>query len=302
MRNEADMSDDFYGLPVQRLDNGHVRVDVLAGAGPRIVRLIAAGSSENLLAEMPEKSWETPNGTFYIRGGHRLWHAPESFPRTYQPDNDGVTVELTPAGAQISRPAEPATGIAKRLTIALTPGRAALSVRHELRNDGAWPVELAPWAITQLRSGGTVIMPLGGPAAASALLPDRRIVLWPYTELGDPRIQLHNDYLLVEVRPGLPPAKIGIFGRAGWGAYQLGSTLLVKRYTPQPGRPHPDDGCNLECYFDQANVELETLAPLELLQPGATSVHVEEWQLYTGVPTPPDIAGVRRLAAELGLA
>lgn len=293
------MQTDFYGLPAHTLTNGFLSIDVLTTAGPRVVRLALAGG-ENLLAEMPAKSWETPYGTFFIRGGHRLWHAPEQFPRTYQPDNDGLIFEPLPDGARLSRPPEPATGIAKAIRLMLHPDRAAVTVEHTLTNAGAWPIELAPWAITQLRSGGLAILPIGAAAPpASTLLPDRPIIAWPYTRLDDPRLRICDDYLLVHAQAGLPPAKVGTFGRRGWAGYLLGETLLVKRFTPQPGRPHPDMGCNLECYYDEYNVELETIAPLTTLEPGETASHTEVWELYGGLTVEPTIAGVRGLADRL---
>lgn len=296
------MQTDFYGLPAHTLTNGHLTIDVLTSAGPRVVRLALADQGENLLAEMPTKSWETPYGTFFIRGGHRLWHAPEQFPRTYQPDNDGLSFELTPNGARLSRPPEPATGIAKTLRLTLHPDRAAVTVEHGLTNAGSWPITLAPWAITQLRSGGLAILPLGAAEPpANTLLPDRPIVAWPYTRLTDPRLQIFDDYLLVHARADLPPAKIGTFGRRGWAGYLLGGTLLVKRFTPQPDLPHPDMGCNLECYYDQHNLELETLAPLTSLEPGETASHTEIWELHGGLDVAPTIEGVRELASLLSL-
>jgi hypothetical protein len=285
----------FYGLPTQRITNGLIELDVLIGAGPRIVRLQRPGEP-NLLAALPDRTWETPAGTFRLLGGHRLWHAPEAFPRTYQPDNEGLELTALPNGLRLFRPAEPATGIAKTLTITLAAGAPRATLVHELHNHGAWPIELAPWAITVLRPGGLAILPIGGPTEAGRLLPDRRIVLWPYTRIGDPRIQLHDDYILVHAGAG-KPAKIGAFGRLGWAAYLLEGTLFVKRWTPQLGKPHPDDGCNLEAYFDHANLELETLAPLERLEPGATATHVEEWELIGGITTPPTIEGVREMAS-----
>lgn len=290
---------DFHGLPAQRITNGQIELDVLVGAGPRIVRLQPVGGA-NILVEMPEKHWETPAGVFWIRGGHRLWHAPEAFPRTYQPDNEGLEITALPDGLQLFRPAEPTTGIAKTVTITLAADAPRATIVHELHNRSAWAVELAPWAITMLRPGGTAILPLGGPSEPGQLLPDRRIVLWPYTRLGDPRIQLHDDYILVHAAHGAP-AKIGAFGRLGWAGYLLDGTLLLKRWTPQPGKPHPDDGCNLEAYFDHANLELETLAPLAQVEPGATATHIEEWELIGGITEPPTLEGVRALVARLGL-
>jgi hypothetical protein len=285
------MSTDFYGIPTQRIGNGRIELDVLVGAGPRIVRLQIPGGA-NMLAEVPHKSWTTPAGTFWIRGGHRLWHAPEAFPRTYQPDNDGQELTLLPDGVRLVRPAEPTSGIAKTLTITLHADRAAATLTHELHNQGPWPIEVAPWAITQLRLGGLAILPISGPTTAGQLLPDRRLVFWPYTKLNDPRIGLHDDYLLVHATPGAP-AKVGTFGQLGWAGYLLDGTLLIKRWTPQPGLPHPDDGCNLESYFDEDNLELETLAPLTRLEPGATASHVEEWELIDASSITPTIDGVR---------
>ncbi|MER3405907.1 MAG: hypothetical protein C4289_12725, partial [Chloroflexota bacterium] len=60
---------DFYGLPVQVLENQHLRLEFLAEAGPRIVRLFIAGSDDNLLAELPDLKVSTPFGDYYFRGG-----------------------------------------------------------------------------------------------------------------------------------------------------------------------------------------------------------------------------------------
>lgn len=291
---------DFYGLPTRTLSNGLIALEVLEGAGPRVVGLRAQGG-ENLFAELPAKGWDTPQGRYNLRGGHRLWHAPEAFPRSYQPDNEGLTITEIPGGLGLDQPPEPLTGIAKGMAITLAPERASATVRHTLRNSGAWPVELAPWAITQLRAGGLAILPLGAPVRAQGPLPDRAVVLWPYTRWGDPRFQLSDDYLLAAAHVGLPPAKLGSFCRLGWCAYLLHDTLLVKRFAPRPGRSHPDSGCNVEVFADQRSLELETLGPLARLEPGETLEHAEQWELYTGVQVAPRVEGVRELVAALGL-
>ena len=94
------MSDDFHGFPTRSLQNDFLRIDYLAEAGPRLVRLFGAGSEANLLAEAPDLSWETPYGDYFIYGGHRLWHAPEAFPRTYLPDSEGLTVDEFEGGSR----------------------------------------------------------------------------------------------------------------------------------------------------------------------------------------------------------
>ena len=113
------ISGDFYGLPTRSLENRWIRLEYLAEAGPRLVRLFVAGSDKNLLAETPESFWETAHGRFNIRGGHRLWHAPETMARTYMPDNDGLTVTEVPGGVRLTGPQEPETGIRKSITVTL---------------------------------------------------------------------------------------------------------------------------------------------------------------------------------------
>jgi hypothetical protein len=293
------MTSDFHGLPTRVLANGRIRLEVLEEAGPRVVRLMLAGG-ENLFVEMPGRAWRTPQGIYQIRGGHRLWHGPEAYPRSYQPDNEGVEIAEVAGGLRLTQPVEAHTGIRKTMTVTLGEGATA-TVRHELRNEGMWAVELAPWAISQLRPGGLGIVPLGARERQGGPLPDRNVVLWPYTRWGDPRITLADDYLLAEARVGMPPAKVGTFGRLGWCGYLLRDTLLVKRFAPRPGEPHPDSGCNVELYFDQYNLELETLGPLVRLGPGESTDHVERWELYGDVGMVRGAEGVRALAARLGL-
>ena len=149
----------FYGLPIETVGNDHLRLEVLAEAGPRIVGLYLAGSGDNVLAEVPEGFADTVNGRYHFRGGHRLWHAPEQFNRTYVPDDAGLTLERTVNGAILTQPTEAATGIRKQIEIAFAPNRAAVTLTHRLTNEGVWQVELAPWAITQMRLGGTAVFP-----------------------------------------------------------------------------------------------------------------------------------------------
>ena len=278
------MSTDFYGLPTRVLDNGHVRLEYLAEAGPRIVRLFAAGSEENLLAELPTLKMNTPQGPYYIRGGHRLWHSPEAFPRSYLPDNAGQIVEELPDGVLLTQPVEPATGIRKSIEVRLAAGRASVTLTHELKNEGIWPVELAPWAITQMRLGGVAILPQQvGALDAAGLLANRQLVLWPYTRWADPRLEPGDDLILIRAQSLMPPCKIGYLNRHGWSGYLIGSTLFVKRFLPDVDLPHPDFGCNAEVYCCDLFIEVESLGALAKLAPGASVRHVETWELHTGI-------------------
>ena len=156
------MSKIYSGLPYRSLFNPHLQLDFLTTAGPRLVGLYFSGRPQNLLVELPDLVEKTPFGDFRFLGGHRLWHAPEALPRTYIPDNEGAMVGEVPNGIRIEMLAEAWTHIAKSIGITLNPDRPQITVRHELRNEGVWPLEFSAWGITILRLGGVAIFPQPG--------------------------------------------------------------------------------------------------------------------------------------------
>jgi hypothetical protein len=275
--------DDFYGLPTDSLANDFLRVDYLTTAGPRLVRLFLAGSDKNLLIELPEAGWETAYGRFNMRGGHRLWAAPEAPGRSDYPDNEGVTVTATTGSVRLDGPVEAATGLRKGLTVTLAPDAAALTVEHRLENHGLWPVETAPWAITQLPHGGEAYLPLPqAPLDAAGLLPNRSLALWPYASWRDPRLLLEDRLIRVRGLPLPRLFKIGTLTRSGRIAYLRDGLLLLREFDPCPDAPHPDFSCNAEVYANEQFLELEALGPLRSLPPGRTATHVEQWRLLQG--------------------
>ena len=297
------MSEDFYGLRTRTIGTKYLRLEYLAEAGPRIVRLILEGSNENMLAELPNNVVQTPFGVFHFYGGHRLWHAPEAMPRTYFPDSNGVIVEDLTDGVRLVQPtAEPHTGIRKSIEIHLHSDRAALTLVHRLQNEGTQSVEFAPWAITQMKQGGVAILPQTvGPVDTIGLLPNRQLVLWPYTSWHDPRLGLKDDLVLIDAQPKLPPCKIGYLNRRGWIGYLRKGMLFVKRFDAQLDRAHPDYGCNAETYCNDQFIELETLGPLAKLQPGDSTTSKETWEFYTGLGESQTIEAVRSHLDRLNL-
>jgi hypothetical protein len=270
---------DFHGEETLILENEHLRVEVLAAAGPQIVRLQLAGSSENVLGEVPDVGWDTPWGRYNLRGGHRLWFAPENPPLTSAPDEGGLEVEERPSGIRLAR-LEPQSMLRKTIELELASNRAAITFRHCLRNESEAAVEHACWAITLLPLGGTAILPQQrGPITDNELLPNRALTFWPYSSVGDARLELGDDLVLVH---GLsaPQFKIGYLNRAGWIAYLRNGILLKKSFDPQPECKHADMDSNAEVYCDERSIEIETLGPLSLLEPGAEIWHEERWQLH----------------------
>jgi hypothetical protein len=286
------MIDDFHGLKTLTLRSPYLRLDYLAEAGPRIVRLILVGSDENLLAETPDISWPTPDGDYSLRGGHRLWHAPEAPIRSDIPDNHGLSITRHGAAVRLTQPIEAATGLRKSIKIELAADAPCVTVRHLIENDGDSAIELAPWAITMLPLGGLAIMPQHR-TNGHAVLPDRHIVAWPYTHWHDARLRIDDDYVAVNAQPDEQPCKIGCLN-PGWIGYLRTGVFFVKRFDPQLDRLHPDRNCNVEVYSNHRFIEIETLAPLVALAPGQATEHIETWHIIAAqaASTPAELMAV----------
>jgi len=262
------------------LSVGDLELDYLDTAGPRIVGLRYKGSA-NLFASVPEIAISTPYGDYHYLGGHRLWYAPESMPRSYLPDNDGLTNSKLPNGILLQGKQEIHTGIRKSIEIHIDPDIPQVTLRHKLVNEGLWDVELAPWAITMFRLGGVAILPIQPDVVEkNALLPNRHIILWPYTKINDPRLRFNDDFIFVSAESDLPLLKIGTFNPRGWIAYWNDGILFRKTFSIQVDGIFPDHGCNAEIYCDEHFLELESLAPFRKLAAGSSVSYTENWELF----------------------
>jgi len=271
------------------LKNDFLQIEYMTDA-LRITGLTPTGKP-NLLVDLGDFSVPTSYGDYYFRGGHRLWHAPEAMPRTYIPDTGDLKITDQPDGVILEAQTESGTGIRKRIEIRLAPDRPVVTLTHTLINDGLWPVELSPWAITLFRLGGTLIMPMPvGNADEAGLLSNRQISLWPYARINDPRLKLCDDFILFKADALLPPFKLGYFNPHGWLAYWLDGVLFRKTFGAQAGLSYPDNNSNAEMYCNNQFVELESLAPLARLKPGDSAKHVETWDIFHELdPLPKDI-------------
>ena len=109
----------FLGQECVTLENSALQLLVTRSVGPRILALRFKGG-ENLFAELPDAVDALPDGRLYhLYGGHRLWHAPEDLPRSYQPDDAPVEIAETADGLVVTQAPEAATGMQKSLRITL---------------------------------------------------------------------------------------------------------------------------------------------------------------------------------------
>lgn len=262
-------------LPFESIENDFLRVDYLTTVGPRIIGLYAKQSSLELLVQTPDIHWPTPHGEYYLYGGHRVWKAHEdSF---YNCPEDHVTV-IAEEDRVTLRSGVDASGLQKEISFCLDENRVRLT--HQITWHGEEAIELAPWTITQLPLGGVAILPQSDLTAGS--MPTRSLALWPYASAADPRLELHDDLILVYGSADQKYFKAGSYNPFGWAAYLLDKVLFVKRFPVYDFRTLPDMGSNVEAFVWDAYLELETLGKLTLLNPSESVIFDETWEVIPG--------------------
>ncbi len=297
---------DYGGWPHNlRLSNDTVELVVTLDVGPRIIRFAPHGGP-NVLAEISSELGGTAEGVWKMRGGHRLWTAPEDPVRTYDPDNAPVQHQVESGHVCVSTRTEPhsSTPLQRTMKIELQPSGSGVVVTHHLKNLGDKPIELALWALTAMAPGGRAFLPLPDglprdpgsgvskaepqPKTAADFAPNLTLSLWPYFRWGDPRLAFGRKYLQIQQDRTMPATKIGFRNRAGWAAYGNHDLLFVKHMPHEERATYPDGGVNFECYTDGGILELESLSPLLTLRPGAEASHTERWFLHRLTGALPD--------------
>jgi hypothetical protein len=262
-----------------RLSNDHVELIATTDVGPRILFFGRRGGA-NQLAVIPETAGLTGGDQWRLYGGHRLWNAPEHFPDSYYPDNGTVQLVEEKDFIRLIQPVETTTHIRKEIEIRLSSSEPAVDILHRLVNCADIPQKLAPWAITAFAAGGVGILPFSMDKDNPAPKPGLVFSAWDYTDLADPRLHWHSRCLLVRQDAGISRwLKVGLNSSLGTMAYLRGRDLFIKKYPVASGANYPDNGSTSECWTNDVYLELESLAPVQLVQPGGTAQHSENWSL-----------------------
>jgi hypothetical protein len=286
----------FAGQECIQLSNGTLTLHALKNAGPRITGLQVNGDT-NLFAVLNDS---VKAGDYILRGGQRVWHGPEDLVRSYQADTDLVKVDWSNGSLSLIQDVEGLTGIQKTMTIREGARTNELVVDHILTNQNLWPVKFTVWPICQARSGGFAILPLS--RENTGLLPNRRVVFWPYANLRSENLYLGNEYIFVKAAFSAGErTKIGWFNDRGWMGYYLDRTLLIKKAKFIPGGDYIDLGCSMECYCDVNCIELETTSPLTEVPPYGSARHTETWSVFPDVDLQMDEESVRSVVKTLGI-
>jgi hypothetical protein len=267
-----------------RITNGDVELVVTSDIGPRIIRFGFVGG-QNVFKEFPDQIGKSGEAEFQLRGGHRVWKAPEDPVASWAPDNVPVQIELAADGLTAREPIEPLTKLQKEIEIHLAPSGTDVTVIHRIANHSLFPLEYSVWAMSMMAQGGIAITgfpPRGThPIDLAATNP---LVMWAYSDLSDPRWKFTKKYLMLRQNPNAAdPQKLGLFNPKTWVAYVLNGEAFVKQAQSDPAKTYPDFGCSFETFTSNEFLEMETLSPLAKVQPNQSAAHVEHWSLHRGI-------------------
>ena len=288
----------YSGWKSVRLSTPELEAIVTLDVGPRVIHLAVPGG-KNLFAEFPDHRGRKQGNEWLSFGGHRLWHAPEVFPRTYEPDFDPVPHQIDDDTLKLRPKTEKGTGLRKEMDIRLEGNRARLV--HRLVNESVWDVEVAAWCLSVMAPGGTLYVPQEPYFPhPDVLTPARQLVLWPFTNMADPRFTWGEKLIQMRERGGVTKQKFGLNNSLGWAAYHVDGTLFLKTFPRFAKATYPDLGCNCEFFTMPGFLEVETLGPLVRLAPGEFLTHEENWKVVPEFSLPiPEAQAKRAIEAAL---
>ena len=262
-----------------RVANQTVELIVTADVGPRVIYFGFTGGGRNLFKNFESQMGRSGEAEWMIRGGSRIWIGPENRIASYAPDNKPVEIKVQDGGLIATAPVEEPVRMQKQMAIHLDGAR--VEIVNRVKNSGLLPVEFAVWVLTVMAPGGVAVT--GFPPRGTHpedLAPSNPLIMWPFTDLSDPRWKFLRKYLVLRQDPAnTSPQKLGHFNPDTWGAYFLDGDLFVKRAKADPARRYPDFGASFETFTNAEILELETLGPLCLVAPGEWVEQTEQWEL-----------------------
>jgi hypothetical protein len=276
------------------LANNEVELLITLDVGPRIISYRHQGGL-NVFKTFDDQLGTSGEADWQIRGGHRLWMAPETT-LSYFPDNQPVSFTLMDENHVCLRtPAEAESGIEKEIEIILDKKTSSVTLNHSISATKDMSSGIAPWGLTVLKAGGKAIIPMpprnlhpndlpaternAGRDLDLNLLPNRKMSLWAYTNLTDPRFNWCADRLEISQDANMPSTKLGFLHQLQSAHYEVDGYRFSKTIDYRQDATYPDGNCNLEIFTDGEMLELESLGPLVTLNKGDRIVHTENWSL-----------------------
>lgn len=252
--------------------------------GPRVLGFGPIGGP-NLLNVYQKDFGIKDDGRYHSYGGHRLWVAPEEAGKTMIADSTAPEFEEVDRGVRLASAVDK-FHTQREITASVSEDGNALVLEHRVYNRGAYPVELALWAITVMVTDGVCVWPFEDYIPhAQKVLPSQPLVRWGYTDLSDPRWDLGQEYGAIQQGDG-DSQKLGVLVPQGIATYSACGHTFIKRFPYDSSRTYPDFGVNFEVYTRADMLEVESLGPNERILPGQFASHTEHWFLLENEVAP----------------
>ena len=259
------------------VDNGIIEIGVPLSFGIRIAHLSFV-SEDNVFFVQPKEMKEfVYESGFRLRGGHRLWLAPES-DADYYGDNYPIEYEFIGNKLRLSQKNDPLLNVVKSMEIVLEGNE--VHITHRILNTGE-KKNVALWALTVMNGGGVTTVPL--PQREGGYDPLLHISAWDYTDLGDERLRFGKNEIKLFQRAGERNLKIGVGHPAGAISYENGGVVFKKHIPLMPDGEYPDGGVSFETFVFDHMTEIEGLSPFVDLLPDGTATYKEVWELSRGI-------------------
>lgn len=266
-----------------RVSDGKAEAIVSADFGPRILSFRSAGGKNHLHIAESTAGKQFGNDGFVFYGGHRVWHAPERSDRNYISDNAECEVKKSADGVTVTAPYEAETATRRAVRLSLNDG--VLTVTNIIENRNLFDVKFAAWGITQLVSGGVLVIPTDCPD--TGLVANRAVAMWSYALMNDERIRWGGKYIAVTPHDKpTEPLKFGVTSAEKKCVYFHHGQALVMTSECGFGGEFPDFGCNFECYSSPGLIEAEWLTPVRTMRTGDVLTLKETWKICDGVVMP----------------
>ena len=255
-------------------DNGIIEVGIPLEFGLRIGHFSFIGE-KNVFFEQPNDMEEfTTEDGWRIRGGHRLWIAPEA-DSTYCPDNEPIEYSISEDTITLTQKVDPWLQIIK--TFILTFDGQKLHVTHKILNLSSDTLECSLWAITSVAPGGTEYIDLE--LRDDGMDHWHRISTWDFTNLGDPRATYTRDQIKIQFMDIGERYKIGVGHPYGPVCYENNGIVFKIHFDVYKDKIYPDANVSYETFFSKYMAELETLSPLINIGKNEEGEHTEVWEL-----------------------
>src|ERR1700704_1026449 len=175
-----------------KLSNGFVEVVIHLEVGPRIISFSPV-QGRSVFKLVDAEAGKSKEDVWKIRGGHRLWTAPEDFGKTeslcYALDNTEVRHSIEGEFAvRVSNLIEKPAKVRREMVVRLEERGPKVTVEHRIVHEAGDPLEIAAWGLSVMAPGGYAVLSI--PALGTHpedYLPNRTIVAWPFTDLSDER-------------------------------------------------------------------------------------------------------------------